>query len=92
MRLPGHQVPKSQAWPAELLIEPDTKIMQRNLGSQAGLQSAEVVGPFAIETESMPELLIHGLHDLPSSSQPASKPLGQGTRLLRFGGQMPWAP
>src|SRR5215510_11364014 len=76
MRLPGHQVPKSKAWPAKLLIEPDTKIMQRHLCSQACLKSAEVMGPFAIDAESMPELLIHGLHDLPYSSQPASEPLG----------------
>ena len=69
MRLPGHQVPKSKAWPAKLLIEPDTKMMQRHLCSQACLKSAEVMGPFAIDAEGMPELLIHGLHDLPYSSQ-----------------------
>ena len=34
------------------------------------------MGPFAIEAEGMPELLIHGLDDLPYSSQPASEPLG----------------
>src|SRR5215475_1070650 len=76
MRLPGHQVPKSKAWPAKLLIEPDTKIMQRHLCSQACPKSAEVMGPFAIDAEGMPELLIHGLHDLPYSSQPASEPFG----------------
>src|SRR5919199_5585796 len=76
MRLPGHQVRKSQAWPAELLIEPDTKIMQRDLCRQTRLKSAEVMGPFAIEAEGMPELLIHGLHNLPHPSQPAPKPLG----------------
>jgi hypothetical protein len=76
MKLPGHQVSKSQAWPAELLIEPDTNIMQRNLGRQARLKSAEVMGPFAIEAEGMPALLIHGLHALADSSQPAAKPPG----------------
>src|SRR5215475_268104 len=76
MRLPGHQVRKSKTWPAELLIEPDTKIMQRDLRRQARLKSAEVMRPFAIEAESMPELLIHGLHDLAYSRQPAAEPLG----------------
>ena len=76
MRLPGHQVRKSKAWPAELLIEPDTKIMQRDLCRQTRLKSPEVMGPFAIEAEGMPELLIHGLHDLADSRQPAAEPLG----------------
>src|SRR5688500_19994536 len=34
------------------------------------------MGPFAIEAEGMPELLIHGLHDLAYPSQPASEPFG----------------
>jgi hypothetical protein len=34
------------------------------------------MGPFAIEAESMPELLLHCLHDLAYSSQPASESLG----------------
>src|SRR5919199_1674435 len=76
MRLPGHQVRKSKTWPAKLLIEPDTKIMQCDLCRQARLKSAEVMGPFAIEAERMPELLIHGLHDLTHPSHPAPKPLG----------------
>src|SRR5215475_331439 len=76
MRLPGHQVRKSKAWPAELLIEPDTKIMQRDLCRQARLKATEVMGPFAIEAEGMPELLIHCLHDLAYACLPASEPLG----------------
>jgi len=32
--------------------------MQRDLGSQARLKSAEVMGPSAIEAEDMPQLLI----------------------------------
>ena len=76
MRLPGHQVSKSKAWPAELRIEPDTKIMQRDLGRQARLKSAKVMGPFALEAEGRPELLIHGRHDLAYSCPPTSEPLG----------------
>src|SRR5262245_12241216 len=76
MSLPVYQVRKGQPWPAELFIEPDTKIMQRDFCRQTCLKSAEIMGPFAIEAESMPELLLHGLHDLAYSSQPASESLG----------------
>ena len=76
MSLPVYQVRKGQPWPAELFIEPDTKIMQRDFCRQACLKSAEVMGPFAIEAERLPELLLHGLHDLAYSSQPASESLG----------------
>jgi hypothetical protein len=50
------------------------------------------MGPFAIEAEGMPELLIHGLHALAYSASQRQSRLGQGTRLLRFGGQRTWAP
>src|SRR5918999_654125 len=33
------------------------------------------MGPFAIEAEGMPELVIHRLHNLAYSSQPAAQPL-----------------
>ena len=51
-------------------------MMQGDLCHQAHLQSAEVMGPFAIEAESMPELLLPCLHDLAYASQPAAEPLG----------------
>ena len=76
MRLPGHQVSKSKAWPTELRIEPETKIMQRDLGRQARLKSAKVMGPFALEAAGRPELLLHGRHDLAYSCPPTSEPLG----------------
>jgi len=91
MRLPGHQVRKSKAWPAKWLIESDTKIMQGDLRRQARLKSAEIMRPFAIEAEGMPELLIHGLHDL-AYSRPRRRRLGHGTRLWRFGGSGPGPP
>src|SRR5918998_4461403 len=50
--------------------------MQRDFCGQARLKSAEVMGPFAIEAEGMPELVIHRLHNLAYSSQPAAQPLG----------------
>jgi hypothetical protein len=37
---------------------------------------AEGMGPLAVEAEGMPELFIHGLHNLADSRQPAAEPLG----------------
>src|SRR5919202_419848 len=50
--------------------------MQGHLRCQACLKSAKVMGPFTIEAERMPELLIHGLDDLTHAGQPAPEPLG----------------
>src|ERR687884_2228477 len=75
MRSPVHQVRKGQQWSAELSIEPHTEIMERYLRRQACLKPTEVMRPFTVEAERMPELLIHRLHDLPHPSQPAPKPL-----------------
>jgi parallel beta-helix repeat protein len=51
MKLPVHQVGKGQPWPAQLLIQPDTKVMQGHLRGQARLQSTEGMGPFPIQAE-----------------------------------------
>src|SRR5215470_1578774 len=57
-------------------IQPDTEIMQSHPRRQADLKPPEVMGPFTIEAEGMPELLIHGLDDLTHPGKPAPKPLG----------------
>ena len=75
MSLPVHQVRKSQMRPAELGMQPDAEVMQRNLRGQAHLKPAEIMGSFPIEAEGMGELLIHSLHDLAHPSHPASESL-----------------
>lgn len=50
--------------------------MQREVCGPARLKSAEVMGPFAVEAEGLPELLIHGLHNRAYARPPASPPLG----------------
>lgn len=57
-------------------IAPHTAVLQGHLRRQARLKSAEVMGPFPIETERMPELLLHGLHDLAHPRHPAPEPRG----------------
>jgi len=72
-------------------MQPATEVMQGHLRRHAYLQPPEVVGPFTIEAERLPALLLHGLHDR-TPARPRRSRLGHGTRLWRFGGQMTWAP
>src|SRR5690349_3171631 len=76
MKLPVHQVCEGQPWPAQLFIQPDTEVMQGHLRRQTRLKPTEVMGPFTIEAEGMPKLLIHRLDDLTHPCQPAPEPLG----------------
>src|SRR4029450_5249050 len=86
MRLPVHQVCKGQPRPAELFIQPDAEIMQGDLGGQACLKPAELMGPFTIQTEGMLELLVHCLHRLAYPRQPATQPLGPRRLTIALGG------
>src|SRR5262252_9880423 len=76
MTLPIHQVRKGQPRPTTLFMQPQAEVMQGHLRRQARLQPPEVMRPFAIEAERMPELLIYGLHALTYPSHPAPEPLG----------------
>ena len=92
MRLPVHQVRKGQPRPAELLIQPDTEVMQGDLGGQARLKPAELMGPLPVQAKGMKELVIDRLDDLADPGQPAPQRLGPWRPLFRLGGQMTWAP
>src|SRR5262249_9832862 len=76
MRLPVHQVCEGQPWPAQVCIQPDTEVMQGHLRRQARLKPPEVMGPFTIEAERMPEHLTHSLIDRARPGAPAPEPLG----------------
>src|SRR5215471_19636463 len=85
MRLAVHQVCESQPWPAQLVIQPDTEVMQGHLRRQTRLKPTEVMGPFPIEAEGMPELLIHSLDDLTHPRPPAPEPLGPRRSTMALG-------
>src|SRR5215469_11502013 len=85
MRLPMHQVCEGQPWPVQLVMHPDTEVMQGHLRRQTRLKPTEVMGPFPIEAEGMPELLIYGLDDLTHPRQPAPEPLGPGCSAIALG-------
>jgi len=50
--------------------------MQSDLGSQARLKPAELMGPFPIQMECVLELRVHGFHHLADLRHPALEPLG----------------
>ena len=66
-----HQVCKGKAWPAELLIEPGTEVVQRHLGGYMDLKACQLVGTFATEAEAVMHLLIGRLDNLAHPSHPA---------------------
>src|SRR5262245_16846439 len=75
MRLPLHQVGEGQPWPAELFIQPDTKVMQGNLRRQTDSKPTEIMRPLPVQTEGMLELVVHCFNDLPEPGQPAPQGL-----------------
>ena len=85
MRLPVHQVCKGQSRTAELLIEPDTEVVQGELGSQAGLKATQIMRPFAIEAKRVIEFVLDSFHHLAYPRHPAAEPLRPRLRAVAFG-------
>ena len=92
MSLPVYQLRKGQSWPTELLIEPETEVMQDNLCRQTGLQSAEFMRPLPVQAKGMQELVVDRFDDLADARQPATQGLGPRGLARALGGQSTWAP
>src|SRR5262245_369383 len=75
MRLPVHQVRKSQRRPTQLCIQPNAEVMQRDLGCQTSLKPAELMGSLPVQTKGMKELVVDRFDDLTEPCQPAAKGL-----------------
>ena len=90
MRLPVHQVRKSQLRPAELCIQPHAAVRQRHLRGQARLQPAEIMGPFPIEAAGRRALLLHGLDDVAHPRPPAPESLGPRGPTVALGRADDW--
>src|SRR5215510_487326 len=80
MSLPVHQVYKGQQRPAELLIQPETEVMEGDLCRQTRPKPTEIMGSLPVQAKGMKKLLIDGLDDLPDARQPATP------------GLRPWGP
>ena len=72
MSLPVHQVCKGQPRPAELLIQPDTEVMQRDLCRQTGPKPAELMRALPVQAKGMKQLVVDRLDDLTDSCPPAT--------------------
>src|SRR5262245_62012576 len=75
MSLPVHQVCKGQPRPAELLIQPDTEVMQGDLCCQTCPKPAELMGSLPVQAKGMKELVVDRLDDLPDPRPPATQRL-----------------
>jgi hypothetical protein len=76
MHLPVYQVRKGQPRPTELLIQPNTEVMQGELRGQERLQFTECMGPFSIQAKGMMKLVIACLYNGADVSEPALQRLG----------------
>ena len=76
MRLPVHQACEGQPCPAQVFIQPDTKVMQGHLCRQPDPKPTALVGPLPGQAKSVRELLVDRLCDPPHPCQPAPPGLG----------------
>src|SRR5512143_1004485 len=90
--LPSQQIGKGQWRPTELLIKPDTEIMQRHFSRQPRLEALQRMGTFPTQTEYMQEGAIHGFNDLPKTSQPTTPILRPRMRAVAFGSTDDYCP
>src|SRR5919199_4516636 len=63
---------------AEITVEPEAEIVQRNLGGDTRLHAGQGVWPLAIEPKGMEEFVDDGFHDLACAGQPAPPDLRPG--------------
>ena len=92
MNSPSHQICKLQTGPTELVIGPDTEIMQRHPRCQSSSQTPDLMGPLLPQAEGVKQLVVDRLYDLTNAGDPAFRPLGQGFLESRLGGWMTSAP
>ena len=69
--LPRNQIGEGQRWTPQLLIQPDTEVMQSHLGSQANLKPGQRVGTLPIEAKHMLQATVNRFNDLADAGQPA---------------------
>jgi hypothetical protein len=82
---PSHQICELQPRSAELVIEPDTEVVQRHPRRQSGTQTLDLVGTLPPEAEGVEEFVIHRLHDLTDAGDPPPQTLGPGLFRVALG-------
>src|SRR5215212_8732073 len=64
-----------------MVIEPDTKVMQRHPRRQSGAQTLDLVGTLSPEAEGIEELVVDRLNDLTDGGNPPPQRLGPASLL-----------
>src|SRR5919112_1940130 len=85
MRSPSEQVSEGQLGTTELLIEPDTKVVQRHPRRQTCSQSLKLMGPLPPQTKGVEQLVVGTLYDLADGGHPSPQMLGPGLERVSFG-------
>jgi hypothetical protein len=75
---PSHKICELQPRTAELVIEPDTEVVQRNPRRQSGTQTLDLVGTLPPEAEGVEEFVVDRFDDLTYPGYPPPKRLGPG--------------
>jgi hypothetical protein len=90
---PSHQIRELQSRPTEVVIEPDTKVVQSHPRRQSSTQTLDLVGTLPPQAEGVEELVVDRLDDLTDGgSTHLLRRLGQVFLELRLGGWITSAP
>src|SRR5215204_4470665 len=85
MSSPSHQICELQPRSAQLVVEPDTEVVQRNPRRETGSQTPDLVGPLPPEAQGVEELIVDCLHDLTDRGNPPPQALGPGLSGVSLG-------
>jgi hypothetical protein len=75
---PSHQICKHQTGPTEMVIEPDTRVVQSHPRRQSSSQTPHLVRPLLPQSEDIKQLVVDRLYDLTNAGDPPPKLLGPG--------------
>ena len=78
---PSHQIRELQPRPTEMVVEPDTKVVQRHPRRQSSTQTLDLVGTLPPEAEGIEELVVDRLDDLTDGGNPSPQTLGPASLL-----------
>jgi len=84
--LPCDEIGKRELRAAELLVEPDTEVVQGGLSGQACLEAIEGMRTLAVEAEGMIQAPIDRLDDLAQARQPTPPGARPGVTAVALGG------
>src|SRR5215217_8153924 len=76
MGSPSQQVGKGQPGTTELVVEPDTEVVQGHPRRQSSSQTSDLVGPLPPQAEGVKQLVVDRLYDLTEGSHPPPQTLG----------------